>query len=128
MARNIMTKESLSRSLRTIIFVLCVCALVYYWGQTRKVTVSLTLRPEISAPAEPVWVDVSIRDAESQKTHATVSAAVNAQSLTRQMVQLRPGIYEVVGQIKDKGGVLHDVRQKLIIPNDSAEIDLFLRP
>lgn len=128
MAQNTMTKESLIRSLRTIVFVLCICALVYYWGQTRKVSVSLTLRPEISTPAEPVWVDFSIRDAESQKTHATVSAAVNAQSLTQQMVQLRPGIYEVVGQIKDKDGALHNVRQNLIVPNDSAEIDLFLRP
>ena len=128
MAWNGLTKESLGRSLRPIIFVLLVCAAVYFWGQMRKVPVSLTLRPEISAPSEPVWVDISIRDTDNQKTQATVSAAVGAQSLTRQMIQLRPGVYEAVGQIKDKTGAFHDVRQTFVVPNDSAEIDLFLRP
>ena len=102
----IFTKDTLKRSLKPIIFMLAVCAIVWFWGNYRKVSVDLYLKPVIQGTDKPVRMDMT---------------------MAQQRLDLRPGQYLIRGIITSDKGKTHVVKQYMNVPEDNATIELFLR-
>lgn len=124
----IFTKETLKRSLKPIIFMLAVCAIVWFWGNYRKVSIDLYLKPVIQGTDKPVRMDMTIVDAEDDTdVAASFSQPLASDRMAQQRLDLRPGQYLIRGIITSDKGKTHVVKQYMNVPEDNATIELFLR-
>lgn len=124
----VFTKETLKHSLKPIIFMLAVCAIVWFWGNYRKVSVDLYLRPSIQGPDKPVRLTARIaRTDDTSKTVVTFEQPLASDRMAQQRLDLRPGEYIIQGHITSEKGNIHHVKQRLNVPEDDATIELFLR-
>lgn len=123
----IFTKESLKHSIKPIVFVLLACALVFFWGRYRKVSVELTLRPAIEIYNDsPEKLDVTIYD-EDGAVSATISQPVSDSRLFTQQLNMHPGNHHIRGTVTMKSGQRYIVEQIIVVPEDNASIEVFLR-
>ena len=124
---KLFTRETLKHSIKPIIIVLLACALVWYWGNYRKVSVELTLRPDIGATANPVRLDMTMYRGENDVA-ATFSLPLSSDRLAIHHMDVRPGQYLLRGIITTDAGKTHIVSQNIVIPDDNAAIEVYLRP
>lgn len=124
---KLFTRETLKHSIKPIIIVVLACALVWYWGNYRKVSVELTLRPDIGATANPVRLDMTMYRGESDVA-ATFSLPMASDRLAIHHIEVRPGQYLLRGIITTDAGKTHIVSQTIVVPDDNAAIDVYLRP
>ena len=123
----IFTRESLKHSIKPIVFVLFACALVFFWGRYRKVSIDLTLLPAIEVPNDaPQKLELTIYD-EDEDVAASISQPVSPTSLATQHIRLRPGNHHIRGIVVMKSGQTHIVEQMIVVPNDDASMDVYLR-
>ena len=122
----IFTKESLKQSIKPIVIVLLVCAAVFFWGRYRKVSVELTLLPAIESGENAQQLDVTIFDDEDA-VNATIFRRMDGASSATQHMELRPGPHFIRGTLILQSGRTVVVEQSFDVPNDNAEINLYLR-
>ena len=122
----IFTKESLKQSIKPIIIVILVCAAVFFWGRYRKVSVELTLLPAIESGEQAQQLDVTIFD-EENAVNATVFRRMDGAGSATQHMELRPGPHFIRGSLVLQSGRTVVIEQSFEVPNDNAEIDLYLR-
>ena len=127
---KIFTRETLKRSLKPIIIVLMVCAFVWYWGNYRKVSVDLTMRTEITDAQNPgdipKHLDLTIYN-QNQKVATTINQPLSQFGVASQHISLPTGTYHARGIVTMASGQTHIVEQMLVVPEDSAIIDIYLR-
>ncbi|MBQ9815925.1 MAG: hypothetical protein IJM59_00440 [Proteobacteria bacterium] len=122
----IFTRESLKQSIKPIIIVLMICALIYFWGNYRKVNVDLTLRPDLPLSEKPEKLDMTVFKDGTEDVAATFSIQMAADRLAVMHLSLQPGTYYMRGIITTTAGT-HIVTQTLVVPNDDASIEIYLR-
>ncbi len=127
---KLFTRETLKHSLKPIIIILFVCALVWYWGNYRKVSVDLTMRTEITDyqnPGDiPQHLDLTIYN-QNKKVVATIGLPLSQFGVASQHISLKSGIYQARGIVSMRSGQTHMVEQTLVVPEDNAVIDIYLR-
>ena len=127
---KLFTRETLKHSLKPIIIILFVCALVWYWGNYRKVSVDLTMRTEITDYQHPndipQHLDLTIYN-QNKKVVATIGLPLSQFGVASQHISLKSGIYQARGIVSMRSGQTHMVEQTLVVPEDNAVIDIYLR-
>ena len=123
---KLFTRETLKHSIKPIIIVFLACALVWFWGNYRKVSVELTLRPDIGSSETPEKMDMTMYRGEDDVA-ATFSLPLSADRLAIHHLSVRPGNYMLRGIITTKEGHTHIVTQSFIVPEDDAAIEIYLR-
>ena len=127
---KLFTRETLKHSLKPIIIILFVCALVWYWGNYRKVSIDLTMRTEITDSQHPgdipQHLDLTVYNQE-KKVAATIALPLSQFGVASQHISLKSGIYEARGIVTMRSGQTHIVEQTLVVPEDNAVIDIYLR-
>ena len=125
--RKIFTKETLKHSITPILIVILACAFVFFWGRYRKVSIELTLRPVIEAVDDtPQKLDLTLIDSD-ENAEASISQPVYPDRLIDQHLNLRPGNYRIRGIVTMKSGKTHIVEQDIIVPQNDASIEVYLR-
>ena len=123
----IFTKESLYHSIKPIIFVLIACAIVFFWGRYRKVSIALTLHPVIEIPNDhPEKLDLTIYNADD-KVAATIMQSVSQTGPSTQHLQMHPGNHHIRGTVTMASGDKHIVEQDIVVPDDNASMEVYLR-
>ena len=127
---KLFTRETLKHSIKPIIIVFIVCVFVWYWGNYRKTSIDLTMRTEITDyqnPGDkPQHLALSIYD-QNQKVAADISQQLSSYGVSSQHIRLRPGTYQMRGIVTMQSGKTHIVQQTMIVPDDDAIIDIYLR-
>ncbi|MBQ9395772.1 MAG: hypothetical protein IJU23_09705 [Proteobacteria bacterium] len=123
----VFSKESLKHSIRPVIIVVLVCLLVWMWGNNRKVDVSLTLRPEIRGSEQPTRIDMTVYKDGTEDVEATFSTQIASDRLAVQQLSMRPGTYFMRGIVSTPSGNTHIVTQTIVVPEDNASIEIYLR-
>ncbi len=123
---KLFTRETLKHSIKPIIIMLIACAMVWYWGHYHKVSVELTLRPDIGSAEVPVKMDMTMYRGEDEVA-ATFSLPLSADRLAIHHLNVRPGNYTLRGIITTDAGHTHIVTQTFVVPEDDAAIELYLR-
>lgn len=123
----IFTKESLKRSLKPIIIVVMVCLFVWIWGSNRTVDIALTLRPEIQSTEKPAKLDMTVYEDGTENVAATFSVQFTNGYSAAERLKMRPGTYMMRGIVSMPSGKTHIVTQTIVVPDENADIELFLR-
>ena len=123
---KLFTRETLKHSIKPIIIVFIACALVWFWGNYRKVSVELTLRPDIGSAEVPVKMDMTMYQGEDEVA-ATFSLPLSSDRLAIHHLNVRPGNYMLRGIITTKDGQTHIVTQTFVVPEEDAAIEVYLR-
>ncbi len=123
----IFTRESLKKSIKPIIVVVLVCLFVWIWGNNRKVDVTLTMRPVIQGSEKPVRIDMTVYEDGTENVAATFSQNFSVHTLPVEKMSIRPGIYMMRGIVSTDSGKTHIVTQTIVVPDDDAEIEIYLR-
>ena len=123
---KLFTRETLKHSIKPIIIVFIACTLVWYWGNYRKVSVELTLRPDIGSAETPVRLDMTVYRGENDVA-ATFSAPLASDRLATHHLDVRPGHYMLRGIVTTDAGNTHIVTQTIVVPDENASIEVFLR-
>ena len=122
------SRETLKYSIRPIVFIVLVCLVVMMWGRHRTVDVTLSLRPEIQGHESGVRLDMTVYRGETESdVAADFSVPLAADRIATQRLSLHPGIYEMRGIVTTQSGQTHIVRQTIVVPEDDASIELYLR-
>ncbi len=127
MKNKLLNRETLSRGLKPAIFVLLICIFVWFWGNTRKVTVEMTLRPQVESLENPVQLDVTVYEEGTENVVATFSTQMSSNHLPVHTLSMKPGNYMMRGILTMNSGTTHIVKQNIIVPNDSSSIEIYLR-
>ena len=123
---KLFTRETLKHSIKPIIIVIIACTLVWYWGNYRKVSVELTLRPDLKNAEAPVRLDMTVYRGDNDVA-ATFATPLASDRLAVQHLDLRPGNYMLRGIITTQSGKTHIVSKNIIIPEENASIEVYLR-
>lgn len=124
--RRIFTRDSLKRSIRPILIILIACVFFYFWGNYRKVSVDMTLRPEIPNDV-PIRLEMTVYDADGDVA-ASFAAIQHEGLLTHQHLDLRPGNYQLRGIAATRSGKNVILQKEIVVPDDDASMEIFLRP
>ena len=123
----IFTRESLKHSIKPVIIIVLICLFVWIWGNHHKVDVALTMRPEILGSEQPSHIDMTIFEDGTENVAASFSQNIQSGSLPVQNLNLAPGNYFMRGIVSTQSGKTHIVTQTIVVPDDSASIEVFLR-
>lgn len=123
----IFTRESLKYSIKPVIVIILVCLFVWMWGSHRKVDISLTLRPEISGSEQPSKIDMTMYKDGTDDVEASFSTQIASDRLAVQQLSLHPGTYFMRGIVSTTSGKTHIVTQTIVVPEDNASIEIYLR-
>ena len=123
---KLFTRETLKHSIKPIIIVFIACTLVWYWGNYRKVSVELTLRPDIGSTEIPVRLDMTVYRGDDDVA-AIFNTPLSSDRLATQHLEVRPGNYMLRGIITTQTGQTHIVTQTIIVPDENASIEVYLR-
>ena len=123
--RKIFTQDTLKHSIKPIIIILLVCTLVWYWGRYHTVTVDLTMHTDIHSTDSISKLDITIIDKDDEPV-ATLSQ-VTSSPIVDHRFDLHPGEYLIRGIVTTTTGSTHIVTQTIIVPEDSASIEIYLR-
>ncbi|MBR4985376.1 MAG: hypothetical protein IKY83_06535 [Proteobacteria bacterium] len=124
--RRIFTRDTLKRSMRWIVIVLIACTFFYFWGNYRKVAIDMTLRPELPGDVA-ISLDMTIVDSEGNAA-ATFSAIQHEGRLIEHHLDLRPGNYQMRGIATTRSGQSILLRKDIVIPEEDAAMEIYLRP
>ena len=124
--RRIFTRDTLKRSIRPIIVILLVCACMYFWSSYRKVAIDMTLRPELPGDVA-IRLDMTVYNNDGDVA-ATFASIQHEGHLTRQRLALRPGNYKIRGIAATRSGKNVILQKDIIIPDEDASMEIFLRP
>ena len=126
--RQIFTKDTLKHSVKPILIILLACAFVFYWGRYRKVSINMTLRPDVEAVGgdEPQKLDLSLYDS-TESLSASITQNISSRELSSVQLNLRPGNYTMRGTITLTSGKTRIVEQYITVPDNDASMEIFLR-
>lgn len=123
----IFSKSSLKQSIRPIIAVVLISLIVFIWGRHRTVNVDLTLLPDISITETGTKLDMTVYRGETDSDAAASFSVPMTNRQARHRLSLAPGTYYMRGIVTTDAGKTHIVKQTIVIPQDDASIELFLR-
>ena len=119
-------KKIILRAMRTAGIILAVCLLVWLWGNNRRVNVELEFMLELKDNTQAQSIDLAFY--QDQKVSQEMMLSVAPQmSKSNGHAALRPGKYELRGMVRTTDGKNHIVEQTIYVPNDDAQITVYLR-
>ncbi len=119
-------KDTLRRSLRSILFVVAACLLVWLWGNHHKVDVDIEFTVELT-DGKPVDMSLSFYDKDNTFMQELSIPVHRDLGKANYRLALKPGDYTVRGIVQSENGKKHAVEQTLHIPNDNAQMFVYLR-
>ena len=121
-----LSKDHWRRSIRSIIFVVGVCLLVWLWGNHRKVDVDFQFLVQVSSPS-PNSMALTFYDDDHAVTQELSLPVTPEYGTASYRLSLRPGKYTIHGIVRSSDGQKHVVEQMIIVPTDDATMTVYLR-
>jgi len=107
--------------------ILGICLLMWLWGNHRKVDIDLLLAIQLDGVQAPRHLALTIYDSEqSPALELDLTLAPTTATASRR-ISLRPGHYTLRGIVTDTGGQNHIVQQTILVPDQNATMEIFLR-
>lgn len=122
----ILRKENLGRSIRSILFVVAVCMIIWFWGNHHKVDVALQFTVEVSSPF-PDAMELTFYDASHAVAHELSLPLTPELGTANHRISLRPGKYTIRGIVHSNDGKKHTVEQHILVPDNDATMVIYLR-
>lgn len=119
-------KKTVLRSLRSLAFVLAICLIVWLWGNNHKVDVELEFLLELKGAPQAQTIDLTFYQNEKAMQEMTLSVAAQS-NRSNAHTSLKPGKYELRGMIRTADGQNHVVEQTIYVPEDDAQVTVYLR-
>jgi len=107
--------------------ILGICLLMWLWGNHRKVDIDLMLAIQLDGVQAPQHLVLTLYDSKQSPALELDLALSPAAATASRRISLRPGHYSLRGIVTDASGQNHIVQQTILVPDQSATMEVFLR-